>query len=73
MHGNARLENFPDVIDRRPLIKEDSFQMKMYDYAVNSNRDFYTEIADYSEDDKELDKHWQKIVDKMRRAINDPH
>ena len=43
MH-DAFLRDWPNVIDARPIVKEDSFQTKPFTYLVNSNRHKYSGI-----------------------------
>ena len=67
--GEARLERWSNVIDRRPLLKEDTFQSSMYEYAVNSNRGLYTKTGHPVDYRQKQDECWDKAVRDMKKAV----
>lgn len=40
--ANAELNNWPGVVDRRPVLKTDTFRGKVLGVASNCNRELYT-------------------------------
>lgn len=69
MLEDARLENWPDAIDRRPLVRVDSFQSPMYEYAVNCNRSLYMTSGYSEEATRSRDELWETLEKKIDEAI----